>query len=196
MKKKIGLLLLLVTSLTATANASEVGLFVEPYLGYNVAGNLTINGTDQGSFTGLSVGSRLGVKAPELFFGGLDFAYNPANYIAFPTGGTIFNGNPYALRLGVILGLELPTVPFRFWVAYNFLDKLNGVVPSLSTQNAMFNGNSFKLGLGYRVLPLMSLNAEFIASNYGDISVPGATIATANTNSKTLLISASLPLAF
>src|SRR5690242_1117524 len=126
------LTLIVVPGLLSVANARAEGVTfgAEPYVGYAALGGLTANqstvSTDAGKLSGVVLGARGHVGFLDMFFAGPDLSYNIMSYAA--PSGTTYSAEDVSsvssFKLGLMAGLQLPTIPFRFWLGYNFLDKL------------------------------------------------------------------------
>lgn len=184
------------------AHASATSILLEPYLGYGVAGSLSYNNLDAGTFSGMGFGARLGVSLEELFFGAIDTTYYPTAGYSIPAGAIpFFSGNPNNYRLGLVAGIALPIIPLRFWVGYNFIENFSGNTSSYfasfgSSGTLTANGTSFKFGVGYKLIPFISLNAEYITSSLSNYSSASASGTLPNASGKVLVFSASVPLSF
>jgi len=201
--QKLPLLTILVLACTASAHAGTK-FAVEPYLGYGLLGGLssTTSGTttNLGSFTGVALGSRVSVAFQDMFFAGADVSYSPSLGYAAATGassGVFLDDATTRFTLGVVAGVEMPILPLRIWLGYNFLDNLADGSVAGGTVSKGLNGSSFKFGAGYKVIPLVSLNAEYTITNFGSSSSAGVS---SNLNAgqtagiNTLLLSASFPI--
>jgi hypothetical protein len=176
----------------------------EPYVGYGLLGgaSVTVSGVTQerGNFTGFGVGARGTVGFAEMFFAGLDLSYYPSFSYSPPSGTTITStadGGAKSLKAGLVAGVTLPAIPLRFWLGWNILDRVSDSAPA----DIVLKGMSFKVGAGYKVIPLLSLNAEYIMASYGtyDVTTSGVTASTTGDFSfshKMLLLSASVPFEF
>ena len=186
----------------------------EPYLGYAGLGGMTLNSNTGsgalGSVSGVVVGARGLVGFLQLFFAGLDLSYSPLSYSA-PAAGSAFASETMtsvnSLKLGLVAGVELPIIPLRFWLGYNLVDRLSatdgtGSVTGTGIANTPFNlsGGSLKAGVGYKFLPILSANLEFLASAYSSYSVNGGASTSypsgSNFTNTSLILSLSAPLTF
>ena len=68
----------------------------------------------------------------------------------------------------VVLGADFP-FGLRTWVGYGFSDTLKLKDSSAETT---LTGKSLKLGIGYKVMPHLSFNFEYFASDYTDLKNP------------------------
>lgn len=183
--------------------------FVDPYLGWALLGSTNQNQSDganthANNFNGVTLGTRGGVRFLKYFFSGLDFSYQTSLAIS-PTSVSYFTSGATATRLGLIVGVNDPVLPFRFWIGFNFLDKIdqtlystqNGIVPGSIVD---LSGSGWKIGLGLTMLPLVSLNLEYIISQYGSLSVNQVSTSMGDGISgygaHLFLLSASIPLTF
>jgi hypothetical protein len=180
-------------SLSAIPSQSWAGILLEPYVGYGLFGSFSRSGTDLGSYNGFGFGGRGGITILDTLFGAVDFSSFPSLGVDTTTS-SVLGGGTANTKLGLVAGVNIPILPFRFWVGYNFLDKMNN---TYSGQENSLSGHSFKLGAGFKLIPLVSLNAEYIITNYNDLSAAGTSIPLPGGDSitgKMILFSASVPL--
>ncbi len=200
--KKSTILAGLLVSCISSAQAAT-SFMVEPYLGYSLLGGLsaTTSGTTTqlGSYTGLEVGSRVAVGF-DMFFAGADVSYAPSLGYAAPavaSSVTLADAGTTHFKLGAVAGIELPALPLRFWLGYNFIDQLADSSVGGGTTSSGASGSSLKLGAGYKVIPLVSINAEYIMTGLASTSSGGTSTNLPTGTSagmSSLLISASVPL--
>jgi hypothetical protein len=138
-----------------------------------------------------------------MFFAGVDASFYPSFSYSPPSGATVTNmadSGTKSLKLGVVAGVALPVLPLRFWLGWNIMDRLSDT--NSAGSDATLKGMSFKVGAGYKVIPLLSLNAEYIMASYGsaDVTTNGVTTTTTSSNysfsHKILFLSASVPFEF
>jgi hypothetical protein len=164
--------------LIATPTNALAGIFFEPVLGYEAAeyrSTLTINGASSRmdlDVSGVSAGSRLGYRMGQFFFGG-EYALSSMT----ASGG----GGIRPQDIGGFAGLML-SERFRLWGGYIFSSKPKGI-----------EGSGYKAGIGFLLLPVISLNAEYIVRDFNKLSpaIPG--IAGYDGEAKGYKISLSLP---
>ena len=154
--------LALISLILLVARVSFAGAFVEPYLGYETGtmkGTYAAGGTFDSTIKGEALGIRLGYKflIPWIAFDAKYFVgsddSNPSNDIT-------------RTDLGITVGLgSLPIV--RPYVGYNFSTK-EKYKSSLS--NATLNGDSFKVGVGFKILPLVDVNLDYNKFTFKDSS--------------------------
>lgn len=186
-----------------TGHAMGLGIFAEPYLGYGLGGNASFNSstgtsTDYASFNGVGVGARVGTDILGVAFGGADFSYYPSVSSTLsstltgllPSGVTLSSSNNGLTRLGIVAGVSVPVLPLRGWLGFNFMDKWSSSTSTLS-------GTSFKLGVGFKFIPFVSVNAEYILSSYSSVTENGVTqnfTSGSSISTKMAMISVSVPL--
>lgn len=142
---------LLIGSSCVTAN-----LLLEPHVGYNIYGNADYN-TFKTNFNGTQFGARLGEQYLG-FMGGLDFTYS-----LYTSKSTSLAGNSTANvsrnQYGIFAGYNMPMF-LRCWLSYYLLDKSTG------STNSWNKGSAIEFGVGFTLLPFLSLNFEYRTSNY------------------------------
>jgi hypothetical protein len=224
MKFKLVLSVFAFVAMSATtvfAADSMVSFTAEPYVGYGLLGGVTKDdgkgtSTDLGNFTGFGLGARGLVNFAGLFFGGIDlsyypsFSYSPANGRSETSSGGIDKGTK-SFKGGLVAGVALPVIPLRFWLGFNVIDRLSdsssGTTSGVDfTTDTTVKGHSFKIGAGYRPIPLLSLNVEYIMASYGEsetttkIPTLGYDQKTTDTTSSVkhnlLMLTASVPFTF
>jgi hypothetical protein len=170
---------------TLLPKSGTAALFIEPYLGYQFAGSISSNNLDFGDYKGLGGGARAAIQIIDLLYVGADFSYYPS--LGFSSGNnTSLDGGASQTRLGAVAGVSIPVLPLRFWLGYNFIDKI-------SQSNTTLDGSSFKLGAGLKLVPLVSLNLEYFFTNNGSASVNDIST-DIDATGKALVFSVSLPL--
>lgn len=203
--------LVAMSATSAFAADSGVSFTAEPYVGYGLIGstNFSIDGgagvsgdVNTGSLTGFGFGARGLVNFLELFFAGIDVSYYPSFSHGEPSTSSTYtvslNGNPKNFKGGLVAGVALPAIPLRFWLGLNVIDKIS---TSNNSTDFSTSGLSFKVGAGFRPIPLLSINAEFIRSSYGTFENTTGGVTTKTDSGLTLthnllFLSASVPFTF
>jgi hypothetical protein len=173
---------LLITALFIfLASPSFAGLLIEPYVGYaslKGSGTATLVSGGEGDLEestsdGLTYGGRLGYGVGPIGAGievlnasGDDV--DMSNLGAFVTAGA---------------------VSFRAWATYLFSAKYD--VTGGQYKGTEFEGSGMKVGVGYRFLPFLSLNAEYLMLNYDEVT--GESFSAIDYEQKGFLISLSFP---
>lgn len=178
--KKFAILLAMVLA----APIARADLLLEPFLGY-YTGELetTSAGTTSTSDTdGMGLGARIGYQQLGLMVGG-----------EFMTGKWKDDSNPSndvtPTTLGVFIGYNFPVL-LRVWGTYNIQTKTK--VEGGGTSNDL-EGDSLKLAVGTTILPLVSINLEYITSTFDEAD--GNTLSP-EWKAKMYGLSVSLPLTF
>lgn len=162
--------------------------FLEPEVGYGLAGSLKTSGSLADSYSGVDVGGRLGVNLGRVFMLGGSFEYMPSITYT-PNGGTALTTKPNLMEGGAFAGFEFSR--FRIWGGYNFLDSMGNF------SGVTLKGSSFFGGLGYRIFSKVSLNAQAFFQTYTKATVGGVSDAlAANETGSHYLLSLSIPLRF
>jgi hypothetical protein len=135
-----------------TFKYAQAGILVEPYLGYTIS-DYEI-GSSSYDANGLIYGARLGYEFPLLWFA-LDYMMSDQTVELNP------DEDGSAKRLGVVAGVTAP-LGIRAWLGYYFSDKFE------FDDGAELEGNGFKLGIGFRLIPMLHLNFEYLSSTYDE----------------------------
>jgi hypothetical protein len=186
------------------ATSAQAGILLEPYAGYfseSFSGKVKNTNTTQDlKTTGLGIGARAGYVLPviPLWFA-LDYFMHPETSTNYSDTSTNTPADLKSSRstLFIDVGTELPMLPLRFWLGYAIMDNWH-------THNATNNydtdwtGSAIKLGAGYKVIPLLSLNLEYImhtADKFKTAGNPdrGATEVYDDPKTTTIIFSVSAP---
>ena len=133
------------------------------------------------SASGAAFGARAGYGIGPLGLG-LDFM----------TTGSLkeeHNFNSKITNIGATFMLGLPII--RFWAGYIFSSQLKLETDGLSGTE---KGSGFKLGTGWSVFPLLSLNLEYLMLNYDSMDYKDFQDTSRKTNA--FLLSVSMPIVF
>jgi len=209
LRKRVKLALISLVLSVPQTQAGLVNPYVDPYIGWALFGSTAQNQSDESTthandFDGFTLGTRAGVRFLKHFFGGLDFSYQTSLNVT-PASVSYFTSGVTATRLGIVVGVYDPVFPVRVWLGFNFIDTLNQTLNT--TLNGIspgsvvgMSGTGWKIGVGCTALPLVSLNIEYIASQYGSLSVNQSTTSLGSgvtgDSAHSFLLSASVPLTF
>lgn len=135
---------------------AQAGILIEPYAGYaslTSSGTVDISGTqgeiEESTLDGMVYGGRLGVGISN--FGiGVDYSQAPQD-----DGGELKNLGAF----GMVSFLNL-----RFWGTYVFSSQIAVELEDYN-EKGTFKGDGVKVGLGWSILPFVSLNAEYMMIN-------------------------------
>ena len=182
MKRLLAIVTFVAASLALTSPA-HAGLLIEPSLGYAFIGEAEGDGSKD-DLSGLAYGARFGVTSLGFMVG--------AEYM-----GTLFtidaSDNPKlnSTNLGIFAGYSFPIL-LRAYATYFFY---NQATYKESGTEVDFRGSGLKLGVGYKGLPFVSLNLEYLMQTYKEARVGGSPWADLSTDVKanTLMFTVSLP---
>jgi hypothetical protein len=153
--------LLMVFSVLLISKLSYAGLVLEPYLGYQMgtAEATTIGGTTASSKDkGTVVGARVGYSFLVPWVA-LDYSMYSGKDDTDPAGDL------KQTNIGVTVGAQMiPLVrPYAGYIfsAKNEVDDGTGAVT--------VKGTGMKVGLGFKILPLLNINVEFAKLDYKDV---------------------------
>jgi hypothetical protein len=135
--------------------AANANLLIEPHLGHNISGSGNSNGIDY-KYHGTQYGLRFGGQYLGLM-GGLDYNISSYTWVQTPGGDDKFDRT----ELGLFVGYNLPLM-LRFWGAYYFTNSAKDTNASGRTAvGAKYKGNTKELGVGFTMLPFLSLNLAY-----------------------------------
>lgn len=172
MKKSLISLLFGFTLLFGTQNVQAMGLFIEPFAGYGMgSGDVSVSflgasANSSGTYSGIGYGGRAGLTVPGgLYFGG-QYSKMDMHFEQDLANSTTATSAVEWVNLGGVVGYRTMAVPFRIWAGYYFS----------AEANSSFDGSGFLGGLGYSIVPYVSLNFE-VRSLSGDnaVSIAGLT---------------------
>ncbi len=202
-------LILFVISLFSL-NSYADGILLEPNVGFQFGshefsqtGPFGAEARD-GTSSGFTLGARVGYKYT-MFFGGLDLQYSAPSMVADTAtinGVDASNsGQNIALdwsnsffQLGLSAGAEMP-MGIRGWIGYYFLGNLT----TDDLYSSEYSGGAFRLGVGYKIIPLVSANFEYVHSSLTADSQEGLSqtfVDTAELTQNAFILSISCPYEF
>lgn len=135
-----------------TLKSAQASILVEPYLGYTMSDYET--GSSSYDANGLVYGARLGYELPLLWFA-LDYMMSDQTVELSP------DEDGSAQRMGVVAGVTVP-LGIRAWLGYYFSDKFE------FDEGSEFEGSGFKVGVGFRLIPMLHMNFEYLSSTYDE----------------------------
>lgn len=166
-------------------------IFVEPSLGYGFGTNETTGtllgfpATAKDDVTGFGLGLKAGYSAT-MFFGGLDLQYVLGSS-KDEAGGA--DNDVTQTNIGAVVGLDF--IFLRAWAGYIFSANVK-VDDSSSTE--LSEGSGFKIGVGYKIIPMLSLNAEYTMITFDKMAPVPAGMTISEVQNNVLTISVSVPL--
>lgn len=160
--------------LSGTANAA---LLLEPYVGYMPAGKIKV-GTAEKTLTGVTLGARAGYSNILGLQLGLDYSTG-----ALKDDATVVNEYT-PTNLAAFVGWDFPIL-LRVWAGVG-LTSSTEVKNATGTATYDKGAKYMKFGAGFTPLPLVSINLEYINSQYEESGT--------NITASGLVLGASLPL--
>jgi len=156
--------------------SASASILVEPVLGYGMGSYK--QGASDGKMSGVMFGGRAGygfgplILAADVMTGTQDIK---------PTAGGSTNAD--VSTLGVDLVFNPPMIPVRVWAGY--------IAKETAKATGMkMEGTGLKIGGGFSLIPMVSLNAEYIMTTFNKNN--GATMTDLKNNE--IFLSVSIPL--
>jgi Outer membrane protein beta-barrel domain len=190
----IAALLLLVTS------AQAGGLLLEPYAGYAMSttkfkvksSGTNVSTTDDG----LAVGARVGWAFPMGVWIAGEYMLVPETAQKYKEPSSTADGKVSHDAIFLDVGVDLMVIPLRFWAGYGFQENTK-VTAANATSSTDFTGTAIKVGAGYKVIPFLSLNLEYMMHTLDKYKTPNTNgdVSTIydEVNASTLMVSLSVP---
>jgi hypothetical protein len=195
------------TAFVKTAGAqespSDVGLFLEPGVSYELGKTTTdwptpfTNST--GESNGLGLMGRMGLHVADIFFVGLDARYS---LTAFKDSSVNYSADAQQFNWGPLIGVQTPLYGIRVWgnyVAGGFLDPKASGSPALDVK--LEEPTGYRLGVGGRYM-MLSINLEYQNLQYNKLSLESVGPFSANTSfsnvkpkNESWIVSVSFPFA-
>lgn len=188
--------------ISSQGHAATLGIFAEPYAGYSFMGSVNGGEDNDGKYHGFTLGSRAGIEIGSFLFIGPDFIWTSTGNFQSAIGKKITNDSRFSL--GLTAGIIIPDTSFRFWFGYYPIEQMQfsySTVTDSTTRKSNLLGNSIKLGVGYKLLSYLSLNAEYMYAKYNNIEnidplTNQISEKPSSLNSSSVLLSLSVPLTF
>jgi hypothetical protein len=171
---------------TFQAPKANAGLIlVEPHLNYNVWGGSTTtitstNSTQEIKYSGPQYGLKLGAQYLG-FMGGFivnqsSFTWRITNtYNSTPNLNSATDYKFDRTEVGIFGGYNLPIL-FRGWAAYYFSNKAENKDTAYLNMNSLtgvkYTGHTIEIGVGYKGLPFVSINAIYRNVSHDEIEYP------------------------
>lgn len=167
-------------------SSAFAGLLIEPYVGY-----ASLKGSGTANVIGLGEGEIEETTAKGAAYGGrLGYGIGPVGAgLDFMTSSLDDDGDDTKVTaLGAFGAVGLG--PVRFWGTYVFSSKYE--ITSGDFDGTTFEGSGVKAGLGWLILPLVSLNLEYVALTQDEVEESDV-LDEIDFDQKGLLISISFP---
>ena len=168
----------------ALTSPAHAGLLIEPYLGYGFSGKVEI-APDKEDISGLTYGARFGVTSLGFMVG--------AEYMGTQTKIDLPGDNTLnSTNIGIFAGYNFPIL-LRAYATYFFYNTAKADF-AINSNSFDVEGNGLKLGVGYKGLPFVSLNLEYLMQTYKKAKIGGTNFdLNPNWKTNTLMFTVSLP---
>lgn len=169
-------------------SSAWAGIYLEPYVGYEggtIKGDVndSTNGDTEIDYKakGATFGGKLGYSLL-LFAGGLDYM---SGSLKGTSGNTDYNDDTFKdTDFGAFLQFSVPLL-FKLSATYFFDSKAKG--------DYTYKGNGSKIGIGFTMIPFLSINVDVINISYDKTNAP---VNTFSADLKALMVGVSVPLDF
>lgn len=94
--------------------------------------------------------------------------------------------------MGVFAQLDLPVLPFKFAATYVLSSRVK--TKQSGNDDAEMTGKGLKIGAGFTGLPFLSINLDYVMSNYDDYKTEGWEFSKKDIDYTATILSVSLPL--
>ena len=183
----------------------QASVLVEPYYGMAFSGRGDFSVDFEGNtsevisfkYSGLFPGARLGYEYLGLMLG-TDYAVS-----SFQLKDAKENSKDNVARTdwGLVLGYNFPLIPLRIWAKWILQSKLKGRnkdPKAIFSKDSHLSGGGQSLGIGWKVIPLISFNLEYRSVEYDDYKRNGRKVAdyTNKLDLHDFFFSVSVPLTF
>jgi hypothetical protein len=185
--------LLMVLASVCFASAAQASLMIEPYVGYQLGSvnekNVVTPANDsKGSLNGTALGARLGYR---FLIPWIALDYTSFSGKLKPSNSLVPDADATQSSLAIVVGADLPVL-LRAWAGYGFMNELK----LKDTTTNKLKGSYTKVGLGWTMLPLVSLNFEYQMNNYSKYNGNDIKSTYSKFDHNAFMISLSLPLHF
>lgn len=150
----------IVLALGLSTNKVQAGILLEPYMGYGQGTTkLTPSGGNEISSksTGVTLGARVAYTLPALFWFGVDYSMLTGG--KSKTDGATTEDDITRSNLYAVAGVDFPIL-VRGWVGYGLMN--DTTVKQTGGDAKLTGGTAIKAGVGFNMIPLMSVNLEMI----------------------------------
>lgn len=188
---------LVIATVLVLSSTAQAGILLDPYLGYGLGKyEATGTGGEKGDANAAALGARVGGTFAMLFIGA-DYSMTLGGKTD-PDGGAA--GEDFDKSdLYAVIGADLPLI--RAWVGYGLMNSLE-LKPPGAASTEFSGGTNFKAGVGLKIIPMVSINLEYIMNDYKKLKSGGVEVTLPNAGglqevtSNTVFLSASVPFTF
>lgn len=180
--KKFFILTIAMISLFMFSEKSRASLLIEPYFGSHLNSTAEI-GSEDGDATGTAMGARLGYQNLGLMLG-LNLKKG-----SFKLKGDSSSADYNYTQYGAFIGYDFPIL-LRVWGEF----LIGGSSTSDDDSKAEYTTiTGTQLGIGYKLMPFVSLNLEIGTSKWDDYEYDGTAI-NSSVDLSTYFLSISFPI--
>jgi hypothetical protein len=176
---------------------AQAGILLEPMIGYTVNGSTDDGAGNTTTYTGLEYGARLGVSITSFLIGG-EYRSSPSTTLTASPATAGYTQTGSSAGTGVFVGFEFPAFPLRIIATYFFQDTMSGTLQGpLTNSTRDFSGTAIKVGIHYKIIPMVSVGIESLSGTYTKSS-SGGVETTLNPPEKSAMLNAvvSFPFSF
>lgn len=182
------------------ASTASAGLYLEPYVGYEMAtmtGKLKSNGgTIDSTGTAYAAGLKLGYMTPVGFWVGADGESTMSGTVKYDNAA-LKNDDYSRMQAYVDVGFNFPVL-LNVWAGYALMNQME--IKTSSSTGTFSGGSAYKAGLGFRILPLLMLGVEYRAFSYADVESGGTTRSVdavySSMNDSSTVVTINMPFSF
>lgn len=180
-----------------SANAS---ILIEPSLSIDLSKNDLApkgSGTDMsGKATLIDPGVRLGYESMLGLFVAADYQMAMSGKYTLSNAPGAPDTKMSRSQLWLDVGYDAPLL-FRVWAGYAVINKMT-LSPDGIPDIQYTGGSSIKLGVGFNVIPLLSINVEYLMNKWSKVEVGGFSQSTSDayesSKGNAILVGVSIPL--
>jgi hypothetical protein len=188
-----------------TSISANASILIEPHLGYNLGSSVTYSGDMSGSVltdavfknSGPEYGARAGLQYLG-FMGGVAFTHSTYDWKI--TNIPVVGSTQWSMKrdeVGVFAGYNAPLF-FRAWLGYYFSTKatITADYPTNGVTSGMWlSGHTTEIGLGFKFIPLLSLNVLYrmVSFNKSTLNATGEAPISPAISPKEIVVGVSLP---
>jgi len=168
---------------------AQAGIHFEPGVGWHFLNSEDSSGT-KSSGNGFGADLRLGYNFSHLAIG----AAGGMSFVTFKNAAAGQPANQW-MTLGAFAQFAFPAFPINLRGQYDFISDSGVTVAGVKGGR---KGNNLRFGLGYRIIPKLALNVDYIITTFTDAYAAGVTTAiptgTRDKSDTSIFVSLSVPL--
>jgi hypothetical protein len=192
--------LFLVLAFLGFAGSANASILIEPSVAVDMSKNDFSpkgGGTDMsGKATLIDPGVRLGYESMIGLFVAADYQMAMSGKYTLSNAPGAPATKMSRSQLWLDVGFDAPLL-FRVWAGYALVNKMALKVSGIPDINYT-GGSSLKLGVGFNVIPLLSINIEYLMNNWSKVEIGGLSQPTSDaydtSKGNAILVGVSIPL--